>query len=50
MTGAALVVDGGLTAAGGGVMKTFGLDQLMLTGVGVDRGTTGLEGTARPVV
>jgi len=50
MTGAALVVDGGLTAAGSGVMKTFGLDQLMQTGAGVDRGTTGLEGTARPVV
>ena len=49
MTGAALVVDGGLTASGGGVMKTFGLDQLMQTGAGVDRGTTGLEGTARAV-
>jgi hypothetical protein len=48
VTGAALVVDGGLTAAGGNALRTLGQQGFMLS-VGVDRGTTGLESMVKPV-
>ncbi|MBI1817411.1 MAG: SDR family oxidoreductase [Deltaproteobacteria bacterium] len=49
VTGEALVVDGGLTAAGGNAMKALGQGELSLQVVGVDRGTTGLESTLRAI-
>lgn len=49
VTGAALVADGGLTAMGGNTMRTLSQGQAVMMAVGVDRGTTGLEGSARLV-
>jgi NAD(P)-dependent dehydrogenase (short-subunit alcohol dehydrogenase family) len=49
VTGEALVVDGGLTAAGGNAIKALGQGQSMMQIVGVDRGTTGLESTLRTI-
>jgi NAD(P)-dependent dehydrogenase (short-subunit alcohol dehydrogenase family) len=49
VTGAALVVDGGLTAAGGNALRTLGQDQGLMQSVGVDRGTTGLESMVKPI-
>jgi NAD(P)-dependent dehydrogenase (short-subunit alcohol dehydrogenase family) len=49
ITGEALVVDGGLTAAGGNAMKALGQGELSLQVVGVDRGTTGLESSLRTI-
>ena len=49
VTGAALVVDGGLTAAGGNALRTLGQGQGLMQSVGVDRGTTGQESMVKPV-
>jgi NAD(P)-dependent dehydrogenase (short-subunit alcohol dehydrogenase family) len=49
VTGAALVVDGGLTAAGGNALRTLGQGQGLMLSVGVDRGTTGLESMVKPI-
>ncbi len=49
MTGAAMVVDGGLTAVGGNMMRTSLQGQMMSTVAGVDRGSTGEEGSMRMV-
>ena len=48
VTGEALVVDGGLTAAGGNALRALGQQGFMLS-VGVDRGTTGQESMVKPV-
>jgi NAD(P)-dependent dehydrogenase (short-subunit alcohol dehydrogenase family) len=48
VTGEALVVDGGLTAAGGNALRTLGQQGFMLS-VGVDRGTTGQESMVKPI-
>ena len=49
VTGEALVVDGGLTAAGGNALRVLGQGQVFMQSVGVDRGTTGLESMVKPV-
>ena len=49
VTGAALVVDGGLTALGGNAIRALGQGDAALMAAGVDRGTTGQEGTIRSV-
>jgi NAD(P)-dependent dehydrogenase (short-subunit alcohol dehydrogenase family) len=49
VTGAALVADGGLTAAGGNALQLLGHGQLAYGTAGLDRGTTGLEPTLRVV-
>ncbi len=47
ITGASLVVDGGLTAVGGNAMRALGQGQMMSTLLGVDRGSTGEESSIR---
>jgi len=49
VTGAALVADGGLTAAGSNALQTLGQGQMAYATAGLDRGTTGLEPTFRIV-
>jgi len=51
VTGAAIVVDGGLTAAGGNLMRSqLGGDaNALLSVVGLDHGTTGVASTADPL-
>jgi NAD(P)-dependent dehydrogenase (short-subunit alcohol dehydrogenase family) len=49
VTGEALVVDGGLMAAGGHSMQVLGGGEAAARVVGVDRGTTGLESTLQMV-
>lgn len=49
VTGEALVVDGGLTAAGGNAMRSLGQGEGFMQSVGVDRGTTGQESMVKPV-
>jgi NAD(P)-dependent dehydrogenase (short-subunit alcohol dehydrogenase family) len=49
VTGEHLVVDGGLSVAGGNTMRSGIGGQMMKTLVGVDRGTTGQEMAVRPV-
>ena len=50
VTGEALVVDGGLTAAGPDIWRRFGTArEAELSQVGVNRGSTGAESTRRPV-
>lgn len=49
VTGAALVADGGVTAAGGNALQSLGQGQMLYATVGVDRGTTGLDATLRMV-
>ena len=47
VTGEALVVDGGLIAAGSNAMRTLGGGQTAMAFVGVDRGSTGIESTMK---
>jgi NAD(P)-dependent dehydrogenase (short-subunit alcohol dehydrogenase family) len=49
VTGAALIADGGLTARGGNTMQGSLMGTAVLSAAGVDRGTTGQEGTIRAV-
>jgi NAD(P)-dependent dehydrogenase (short-subunit alcohol dehydrogenase family) len=49
VTGEALVVDGGLMAAGSNALQTLGQGQMAYAAAGVDRGTTGLDPTFRPI-
>ena len=49
VTGAALVADGGATAAGCNALQSLGQGQMLYSAVGVDRGTTGLAASLRPV-
>ena len=49
VTGAALVVDGGLTAMGANTMRALTTGQAMALAVGVDRGTTGQDGSMKMV-
>jgi NAD(P)-dependent dehydrogenase (short-subunit alcohol dehydrogenase family) len=50
VTGEALVVDGGLTAAGPDIFRRFGTSrEAQLPEVGVNRGSTGAASTRRPV-
>lgn len=49
VTGEALVVDGGAVAAGSNAIQNLGGGQLANMGVGVDRGTTGQDGTFRGI-
>jgi len=49
VTGAALVADGGVTAAGANALQSLGQGQMLYAAAGVDRGTTGLEPTLRTV-
>jgi len=49
VTGAALVVDGGLTAMGANTMRALTTGQAMALAVGVDRGTTGQDGSLKMV-
>lgn len=49
VTGEALVADGGLVAAGGNALQALGQGQMAYAAAGLDRGTTGLEPTFRPV-
>jgi NAD(P)-dependent dehydrogenase (short-subunit alcohol dehydrogenase family) len=49
VTGEALVADGGLMAAGSNALQRLGQGQMAYAAAGVDRGTTGLEATFRPV-
>jgi NAD(P)-dependent dehydrogenase (short-subunit alcohol dehydrogenase family) len=49
VTGEALVVDGGLTAAGGNAAQSLGQGEMFRMAAGVDRGTTGLTPSARPI-
>jgi len=49
VTGAALVADGGLTAAGGNALRALGQGQLMMMAAGVDRGTTGQDPSIRTI-
>ncbi len=49
ITGEALVVDGGLTAAGSNAMEKLGMRQQVQIAVGVDHGTTGRDPTLRSV-
>jgi len=43
VTGAALVVDGGLTATGGGALRVMNQGDMGMTIAGLDRGSTGQE-------
>jgi NAD(P)-dependent dehydrogenase (short-subunit alcohol dehydrogenase family) len=47
VTGEALVVDGGALAAGSNAIQNLGGGQMAAMGAGVDRGTTGQEGSFR---
>jgi NAD(P)-dependent dehydrogenase (short-subunit alcohol dehydrogenase family) len=47
VTGEALVVDGGAVAAGSNAIQNLGGGQMAAMGAGVDRGTTGQEGSFR---
>lgn len=47
VTGEALVVDGGAIAAGSNAIQNLGGGQMGALGAGVDRGTTGQEGSFR---
>jgi len=47
VTGAALVVDGGLTAIGGNAMRNIGGGDVMYMASGIDMGTTGEQPTVR---
>jgi len=47
VTGAAVVADGGLTAQGGNAIRALAQGDAMMLAVGVDRGTTGVDGTAK---
>jgi NAD(P)-dependent dehydrogenase (short-subunit alcohol dehydrogenase family) len=47
VTGEALVVDGGAMAAGSNAIQNLGGGAMAAMGAGVDRGTTGQEGTLR---
>lgn len=47
VTGEALVVDGGLIAAGSNAMRTLAGGQTAMSFVGVDRGSTGQESTMK---
>lgn len=49
VTGEALVVDGGAVAQGSKALVALGGGQLGQLASGVDRGTTGVEGTLRPL-
>jgi NAD(P)-dependent dehydrogenase (short-subunit alcohol dehydrogenase family) len=49
MTGAAMVVDGGLTARGGNSLRGLSGEAAQAQAAGVDRGSTGLEGSLRVV-
>jgi NAD(P)-dependent dehydrogenase (short-subunit alcohol dehydrogenase family) len=49
VTGEALVVDGGLMAAGSNAMRTLGGSEAAMSLVGVDRGSTGVESTMKSV-
>lgn len=49
MTGAAMVVDGGLTAVGGNILRASAQGQMITTVVGCDRGSTGEDGSMRMV-
>ena len=49
MNGAAMVVDGGLTATGANTIRALGQGQGMTLAVGVDRGSTGLDSSAKLV-
>ena len=49
VTGEALVADGGLTAAGSGAAEKLGLGGAMYAAAGIDRGSTGVEPTLRPL-
>lgn len=49
VTGEALVVDGGAVAAGSNAIQNLGGGAVAAMGVGVDRGTTGQEGSFRSV-
>jgi enoyl-ACP reductase-like protein len=49
VTGEALTVDGGMTAAGGNALGRLAQGQGVMLSVGVDRGTTGLESTVKPI-
>jgi NAD(P)-dependent dehydrogenase (short-subunit alcohol dehydrogenase family) len=49
VTGAALVVDGGLTALGGAAGRALGMNEAYQSATGVDRGTTGLESKLQPI-
>ncbi len=49
VTGSALVVDGGLTAAGGNAINALSQGASILAASGVDRGSTGQEMTFRPI-
>jgi NAD(P)-dependent dehydrogenase (short-subunit alcohol dehydrogenase family) len=49
VTGEALVADGGFVAAGGNALQGLGQGQMAYAAAGLDRGTTGLEPTFRPV-
>jgi NAD(P)-dependent dehydrogenase (short-subunit alcohol dehydrogenase family) len=49
VTGEALVVDGGAVAAGSNAIQNLGGGAMAAMGVGVDRGTTGQEGSFRSV-
>ena len=49
VTGEALVVDGGLTARGGNAIENLGGGQMGRLAAGVDRGTTGQDGTLRSI-
>jgi NAD(P)-dependent dehydrogenase (short-subunit alcohol dehydrogenase family) len=46
VTGAALVVDGGLSAVGGNAIRALGQSDALMV-VGVDRGTTGLDSAVK---
>lgn len=49
VTGEALVVDGGLMAAGSNAMRALGGSEATMSMVGVDRGSTGVESTMKAV-
>jgi NAD(P)-dependent dehydrogenase (short-subunit alcohol dehydrogenase family) len=49
VTGAAFVVDGGLTAAGGNALRTLGFGEAAAMSVGVDRGSTGVEPSVKAI-
>jgi len=49
VTGEALVVDGGLTAAGSNSVRTLAAGEVATAMAGVDRGSTGMEPTLRMV-
>jgi NAD(P)-dependent dehydrogenase (short-subunit alcohol dehydrogenase family) len=49
VTGAALIADGGCTAAGSNALQELGQGQMLYSAAGVDRGTTGLPPSVRPL-